>query len=136
MCPGKDFVFHRLPVGKFAQIIDDSLRVRPEIVRAVIVHEYSRFVVMIVSIARDMIAAFDDKACFAELVRDSFRQNRAREARAHNQVIKALGHWAVTFHATSGRVKCAALSQRTSRRIKSSTLFRTYGIPVSDGESR
>ena len=71
--PGKDFVIDWLPVGKFAQVIDNALGIGPEIMRAVIVHEYPGFVVMIVSVAGNVITALDHEAALAHLASDPFR---------------------------------------------------------------
>ena len=56
--------------------------------RAVIVHEHTGFVVMVVSVAADVIAAVDDQASLAELGGDALGHDRAGKTRAYDQKIK------------------------------------------------
>src|SRR5262249_1032687 len=87
--PGEDFVFDRAPLGELAQIVDDALRVGAEIMRAVIVQQHAGFVVMIVSVAADVIAPVDDKAGLAKLIGNPFRQHGPGKPSADDEKIKS-----------------------------------------------
>lgn len=52
--------------------------------RSVVVYEHSGFIVVIVSVAGDVIAAFNKQAGLVELIGDAFRQNRAGKTGADN----------------------------------------------------
>jgi hypothetical protein len=84
IAPGQDFVFDCAPLGELAQIIDDSRRIGAEIMRTIIVQEHARFVVMIVGISADVIAAVDDEAGLIELGGDPLGQNRPGKTRSHD----------------------------------------------------
>ena len=62
-----------------------------ENVRAVLVHEHAGVVVMIVGVARDVIAAVNDQHFFVRDAREPFGQHAARIARPNDQVIKSHG---------------------------------------------
>ena len=88
MGPGKNFVIDRPPLRELAQIIDNALRIRAEIMRAVIVNEYTRLIAMIISIAGDVVTALDHEAGLAELTGNPLCQDRAGKASANDQEIK------------------------------------------------
>ena len=67
-----------------AQIIDDPLRVRAEVVRAVIVEEDAGVIVVIVGVAPDVVALLDNQASLAELASDTLGKHGAGEARAYD----------------------------------------------------
>ena len=52
--------------------------------RAVIVQEHARFVIMIVGISGNVIAALDDKASFAKLSGDALGQHGSGKTRAYD----------------------------------------------------
>jgi len=57
MRPREDFIFDRMPFGELAEIRDDAIRIRAEIMRAVGVQQHARGVVVIVRVAANVRAA-------------------------------------------------------------------------------
>ena len=56
--------------------------------RSVVVHEDAGFIVMIVGVATDVMAPFDNQAGFAKLGGNAFGQHCAGKTGAYNEKIK------------------------------------------------
>ena len=83
-----------MPLCELAEVIDHPLRVGSEVVRPIFVQKNASRVVVIVSIAADVIALLDNQTRLAELCGDSLSQHRAGKACANDKEIK--------FHFDSG----------------------------------
>lgn len=64
--------------------------------RTVLVDEDAGGVVTVVGVARDVVAFVDDEAAFVRLAGESLGHDGAGEARAYDEVIKAV-HYGATF---------------------------------------
>ncbi len=86
---GQHAVLVPAPLGELREVIEDLARVRVENVRAVFVHEHARVVVMVVGVARDVVAAVHDEDLFVANARQPFGQHAARVTRPDDQIIKS-----------------------------------------------
>ncbi len=84
MSPRQNLVLHFAPLGELAQVIDDALRVCAEIMRPVIMDQHTGRIVMIISVAPDVVALLDNQASLAELAGDALGKHGAGKSRAYD----------------------------------------------------
>ncbi len=89
---GEHAMLVRSPVGELREVLIDTLRVRVEDVRPVLVDEHARVVVMVVRVAADVRAAVDEQHLLIELRREPFRRHTAGETCPNDEVIEH-EHW-------------------------------------------
>ena len=74
------------PLGELRQVIEDVARVGVEDVRPVFVDEDARLVVVVVGVARDVVAAVHDEDFFVANARQALGQHAAGKTRSYDQV--------------------------------------------------
>ena len=77
------------PLRELREVIKNLARVRVENVRAVFVDQDARLVVMVVGVARDVVAAVHDEDLLVANARQPFGQDAAGETRPDDQIIKS-----------------------------------------------
>lgn len=85
--PRKYTIFHVVPLGELAKIIDDPLTVRAEIVRTVPMKQHSCIIQRIICVSTDVIAAVHNEAPDPALTCESLREDSACEPRTDDQII-------------------------------------------------
>ena len=76
------------PLGEPREVLEDVAAVRVKDVRAVLVDEHARVVVVIVGIAADVVPLVDDENCLSRIFRQPFGHDASRESGSHDEIVK------------------------------------------------
>ena len=69
-----------MPLGELREVLDNARRISAEVMRPVLMNEYSRLIILILGIAADMPPLLDDGAAGADLSREPLGKGEAGEA--------------------------------------------------------